>query len=79
MSTEVSEMELETGVEREGLIELNMSTDSTFEILRKEYTEWDILIEKYIPQEIEEHKNGKRISFRGNWLTFAARKKQITN
>lgn len=75
MSTEVSEMDLESGVEREGLIELNMSTDSTFEILRKEYTEWDILIEKYIPQEMEEHKNGKRISFKGNWLTFVARKK----
>lgn len=66
MSTEVSEKDLESGVEREGLIELNMSTDSTFEILRREYTEWDILIERFIPQEIEEHKNGNRISFRGN-------------
>jgi tellurite methyltransferase len=79
MSTEVSEVDLESGIEREGRIELNMSTDSTFEILRREYTGWDILIEKYIPQEMEEHKNGKRISFRGNWLTFVARKKQFTN
>lgn len=72
MSTEVKEIDVLTGEEQVGLIELNLSTEKAFTYLREVYTDWNISIEKSVQQEIKEEKNGKAIIFRSNWITFVA-------
>lgn len=72
MSTEVKEIDVITGEEQEGLIELNLSTKKAFSYLRAVYADWNISIEKSVQQEIEEEKNGRAIIFRSNWITFVA-------
>ncbi|BFT72511.1 class I SAM-dependent methyltransferase [Paenibacillus sp. P36] len=72
MSTEVKEIDLLTGEEREGMIELNLSTEKVFAYLREVYDDWNITIEKSVPQEIKEQIDGREIIFRSNWITFVA-------
>ncbi|MDU0204820.1 class I SAM-dependent methyltransferase [Paenibacillus sp. PFR10] len=72
MSTEVKEIDVLTGEEQVGLIELNLSTEKAFTYLREVYTDWNISIEKSVQQEIKEEKNGRLIIFRSNWITFVA-------
>lgn len=72
MSTEVKEIDVLTGEEQEGLIELNLSTEKAFTYLREVYADWNISIEKNVQQEIKEEKNGREIIFRSNWITFVA-------
>ncbi|MDO3413409.1 class I SAM-dependent methyltransferase [Saccharibacillus sp. CPCC 101409] len=75
MSTEVKEYDLEQGKEKDGLVELNVKTDVAISILREQYKEWEILIERCSPQTVREKKQGKDIEFRSQWLTFAARRR----
>jgi len=77
MSTEVREYHFDLNKEVDGIIELNLKTQEAIALLRDSYKGWDILIERHIPQTVVETKYGKDIEFRGNWLTFAARKKLI--
>ncbi|QWU14848.1 Methyltransferase domain-containing protein [Paenibacillus sophorae] len=79
MSTEVMEYQIETGEETEGEIELNLKTEEAFNTLRELYIDWEILIQRVVPQTINEHKCDKEIEFRSNWLTFAARKRDNQN
>ncbi|MBA2937308.1 class I SAM-dependent methyltransferase [Paenibacillus sp. CGMCC 1.16610] len=72
MSTEVKEIDLLTGEEREGLIELNLSTEKVFAYLREVYVDWNITIEKSVQQEIKEEIDGREIIFKSNWITFVA-------
>lgn len=74
MSTEVKEIDLETGVEEEGLIELNLSADQAFSIFYELYPEWEILMNRQIQQDIQEVKDGRDVLFRSQWITFIARK-----
>lgn len=74
MSTENLDVDIETGMVSDGIIELNMKTADTFSLLHDLYRDWDILIEKSVPQSIHERKYEKEIEFRSNWLTFVARK-----
>ncbi|AIQ13732.1 class I SAM-dependent methyltransferase [Paenibacillus durus] len=73
MSTEVMEYQIETGEETEGEIELNLKTEEAVSTLRELYTDWEILIQRAVPQTIHEKKYEKEIEFRSTWLTFAAR------
>lgn len=75
MSTEVKEYDLQSGQEKDGLVELNLETELAIRLLREQYRGWDILIERYVPQSIKEHKRGRDIEFRSNWLTFAVQKR----
>ncbi|UHA72747.1 class I SAM-dependent methyltransferase [Paenibacillus sp. 481] len=75
MSTEVEHFDIATGERTAGLIELHLSTDRAFQLLRESYHEWDIVIEKQLPQSIQEQKQGACIAFKSNWITFVARKK----
>ncbi|WP_308636400.1 class I SAM-dependent methyltransferase [Paenibacillus silvisoli] len=75
INTEVTEYDLESGMEHPGMIELHLRTDETVLLLRELYADWDIVIERWMPQSIVEHKNGRAIEFKGRWLTFAARKR----
>jgi len=77
MSTEVTEYDVERGEETAGQIELNMKTEVALRILRDQYKEWEILIERCIPQTILEKKQGTDIEFRSQWLTFAARRRDV--
>ncbi|RAP73624.1 class I SAM-dependent methyltransferase [Paenibacillus montanisoli] len=74
MSTSVIESDVELGAARQGMIELYLDTEEAVRMLRDLYRDWEIRIERWIPQSIVEQKNGRVIEFRGNWLTFAARK-----
>lgn len=74
MSTEVKEYDVEHGEETDGLIELNLKTEFAIRILREQYKEWEILIERCSPQTIRENKEGKDIEFRSCWLTFVAQR-----
>ncbi|MDO3411236.1 class I SAM-dependent methyltransferase [Saccharibacillus sp. CPCC 101409] len=75
INTEVKEYDPESGVEQDGLIELNLPTGEALRLLRELYAGWEILIEKHVPQTVHEHKQGKQIEFRGVWVTFAAQRK----
>jgi hypothetical protein len=75
LSTEVKEIDVLSGEEQEGLIELNLSTEKAFTYLRKVYTDWDVSIEKSVQQEIQEEKESRAIIFRSNWITFVAQKR----
>ncbi len=75
MSTEVSEYDIERGEETDGLVELNLKTEVAKRILREQYKEWEILVERCNPQTVLEKKQGKNIEFRSDWLTFAARRR----
>ncbi|RKP57960.1 class I SAM-dependent methyltransferase [Cohnella endophytica] len=75
MSTEIEELDIETGEINEGLIELNLKTEETFALLQELYEDWEILFKRYLPQTIDEMKYGKEIEFRSNWITFVARRK----
>jgi len=74
MSTEVKEIDRETGFEEEGLIELNLSTERAFSILDELYSEWEILTRRQVQQDIQEVKEGRDVLFRSQWMTFTARK-----
>ncbi|NIK68406.1 MULTISPECIES: class I SAM-dependent methyltransferase [unclassified Paenibacillus] len=74
MSTQTEELDYNTGVVSEGLIELNLSTDDAFFLLRECYNGWEIVLERVIPQAVQEVKYGKSIEYRGNWLTFIVRR-----
>ncbi|MFG1731269.1 class I SAM-dependent methyltransferase [Paenibacillus sp. 843] len=74
MSTEVKEIDQETGLEEEGLIELNLSADRAFSILDELYSEWEILTRRQVQQNIQEVKDGRDVRFRSQWITFTARK-----
>ncbi|MGO4110072.1 class I SAM-dependent methyltransferase [Paenibacillus sp. YAF4_2] len=74
MNTEVEEVDCETGEVSEGLIELNLKTDEALELMKDCYTGWEIVVERFMPQSINEIKYGKSIEFRGNWLTFIVRR-----
>ncbi|MFC5404328.1 class I SAM-dependent methyltransferase, partial [Cohnella soli] len=75
MSTEIEEIDIETGKISEGLIELNLKTEKAFSYLQELYKDWEILIERNLPQAINEVKYGKEIEFRSNWITFVARRR----
>ncbi|MFC5406639.1 class I SAM-dependent methyltransferase [Cohnella soli] len=75
MSTEIEEIDIETGKISEGLIELNLKTEEAFSYLQELYKDWEILIERNLPQALNEVKYGKEIEFRSNWITFVARRK----
>ena len=74
MSTEVKEIDRETGFEEKGLIELNLSTDRAFSILDELYSEWEVLTRRQVQQDIQEVKDGRDVLFRSQWMTFTARK-----
>ncbi|WP_336786379.1 class I SAM-dependent methyltransferase [Paenibacillus sp. MMO-177] len=74
MSTETEELDYSTGVVSEGLIELNLSTDDALHLLRECYSGWEIVLERVIPQAVQEIKYGKSIEYRGNWLTYIVRR-----
>ncbi|MFE0559864.1 class I SAM-dependent methyltransferase [Paenibacillus sp. NPDC058910] len=74
MSTEVKEIDQETGLEEAGLIELNLSADKAFSILDELYSEWEILTRRQVQQDIQEVKDGRDVLFRSQWITFTARK-----
>ncbi|ACT02569.1 class I SAM-dependent methyltransferase [Paenibacillus sp. JDR-2] len=74
MSTQTEELDYSTGVVSEGLIELNLSTDEAFHLLRECYSGWEIVLERVIPQAVQEIKYGKSIEYRGNWLTYIVRR-----
>lgn len=74
MSTEVKEIDRETGFEEKGLIELNLSTDRAFSILDELYSEWEVLTRRQVQQDIQEVKDGRDVFFRSQWMTFTARK-----
>ncbi|NJJ41538.1 class I SAM-dependent methyltransferase [Paenibacillus apii] len=75
MSTEVTEFDIETGEEAEGEIELNLKADEAFQILSELYIDWEIIIQRKLPQRIYEQKGDREIEFKGQWITFSARKK----
>lgn len=74
MSTEVKEIDLENGLEEEGLIELNLSADQAFSIFGDLYSDWEILTKRQMQQDIQEVKEGRDVLFRSQWITFTARK-----
>ncbi|REE66635.1 methyltransferase family protein [Paenibacillus taihuensis] len=76
LSTEVSEQDHLTGETWPGRIELNLATEEAIQLLSELYQEWDVLITRHVPQSVGELKNGRKIEFKSNWLTFAARKRQ---
>ncbi|TVX94375.1 class I SAM-dependent methyltransferase [Paenibacillus agilis] len=77
MSTEITEVDQATGASIAGVIELNLRTEEAFSILQKLYEDWDIQLERSIPQCIQEHKEGRNIEFKSNWLTFVAWKREV--
>jgi cyclopropane fatty-acyl-phospholipid synthase-like methyltransferase len=74
INTNVKEIDVETGKEQEGLIELNLPTERAFSILHRLYADWEILCERQVHQEIPEVHDGRDIMFCGEWITFTARK-----
>ena len=66
MSTEVKEIDQETGLEEEGLIELNLSADRAFSILDELYSEWEIFTRRQVQQDIQEVKGGRDVLFEVN-------------
>jgi SAM-dependent methyltransferase len=78
MSSEVKEINVLSGDEQEGLIELNLSTEQVFSYLRELYSNWDVFIEKCVQQEIQEERDGNAIIFRSNWITFVAQDRGLS-
>ncbi|WP_238327478.1 hypothetical protein [Paenibacillus gorillae] len=74
MSTSVEEIETESGVIHEGLIELNLSTSHAFELLEQLYAGWEMIDRQWSERRVNETKDGKSIIFKGNLLTWAVRK-----
>ena len=73
MSTEVKEIDQETGLEEEGLIELNLSADRAFSILDELYSEWEIFTRRQV-RGYSRSEGWERRTFRSQWITFTARK-----
>lgn len=74
MSTEITEIDKLTGTAEDGLIELNLSSDRAFSLMREAFSDWEVLLTKQIQQDIPEVKAGREVVFRSQWITFAARK-----
>ncbi|PIH61333.1 bifunctional 2-polyprenyl-6-hydroxyphenol methylase/3-demethylubiquinol 3-O-methyltransferase UbiG [Paenibacillus sp. LK1] len=74
MSTSVEEKEINTGRELEPLIELNLPTAEAIALLERAYTNWNILLQEYVTQTIEEEKYDEPTQFRCELLRFAAQK-----
>lgn len=76
MSTDVKEIEILSGIEHKGLIELNLRTEHAIALLRATYHDWNIMKEHQVQQEVIENINGKEIIFRSQWITFVAVKQE---
>ena len=76
MSTDVQEVEEETGNIREGLIELNLSSEQALEMLHDTYEGWNVLVEKTVPQSIDEEKEGVAIKFQCTLITYVVQRVQ---
>ncbi|MGN7165761.1 class I SAM-dependent methyltransferase [Paenibacillus cellulositrophicus] len=74
MSTDVEEVDRMTGEVRKGLIETTLAQQDAMALLQQHYRDWNILIERAVPQSIEEVKDGRSIDFRCSLITFAAQK-----
>ncbi|MCM3626492.1 class I SAM-dependent methyltransferase [Paenibacillus glycanilyticus] len=74
INTQSEELDCSTGEVSEGFIELNLATGKAISLLKEIYGDWEIIVERVIPQSIQEIKYGKPIEFRGNWLTFIVRR-----
>lgn len=72
MSTDVKEIEVHSGLEHQGLIELNLMTEHAFSLLRDTYHDWNIMKEHQVQQEVVENINGTEIIYRSQWITFVA-------
>ncbi|MNP50982.1 hypothetical protein D3C76_1452730 [compost metagenome] len=77
MSTEVQEIEMDSGSVHKGLIELNLSTEHAFSLLKTAYSEWEILKEHQVQHEIVEKIDDKEIFFRSQWITFVAQHREV--
>ena len=70
INTEVEEFNLDTRELTEGVIELNMKTERAISALQELYEGWHVLVLTQAPQKNLEYKDGKKIEFRGNWVTL---------
>ncbi|MED5015777.1 class I SAM-dependent methyltransferase [Paenibacillus chibensis] len=74
MSTDVEEVDRETGQAGKGLIELNIPQSEAMDLLDRTYAEWNVLMKQTVPQSIPEEKDGRSIDFRCNLITYVAQK-----
>lgn len=76
ISTNVEEVDRESGAHHPGLIELNLSEEETLAILDLHYEGWNVLTRHAASQSIEEEKDGRSIDFRCTLITYAVQKTQ---
>ncbi|WP_159081820.1 class I SAM-dependent methyltransferase [Paenibacillus sp. CAA11] len=74
LCTDVVEIDKVTREAMEALIELPLSSDRAWQLLKERYMGWNVLRRQVVPQCIDETKYDKSIEFRTNLLTFAVQK-----
>lgn len=77
MCTDVKEIDVDTGIEQEALIELNLPAEKVVAVMNDSYCEWKILTVDQRIQQVNEVKDRKPIIFRANLITFVAQKMLI--
>ncbi|XEC93807.1 class I SAM-dependent methyltransferase [Paenibacillus tarimensis] len=75
MNTNVKETDLMTGQKLDALIEVNMSTEQSRDILHQAYAGWDILKSLVKPLEFEIQRDGKPVLLKTDCVTLVTRKK----
>lgn len=75
VNTEVEEVDEETGVGQETLMEVNLTTNQMMMILRKTYKNWEDLVVVTKPLTFEIRRQGRPILLKTRAITFAVRKK----
>ncbi|AOZ90979.1 class I SAM-dependent methyltransferase [Paenibacillus crassostreae] len=74
MNTDVQEVDIVSGREREPLIELNLPMERATTILQEVYAEWNILEHKTVIRSIAEDKYDTPTQFRCHCITLAVQK-----
>lgn len=74
VNSEVEEIDLETNVKLDALMELNLSTENIINKLRDIYLEWELLTIKAKPLEYNITRNEKSVLLKTNAITYIVRK-----
>lgn len=70
MSTNIQEIDVETGVELDPFMELNLTTEDAKQLLSTAYEEWGVILTTLKPLQFNIERNGRKILLKSDCLTY---------
>ncbi|MEK3917370.1 class I SAM-dependent methyltransferase [Paenibacillus sp. FSL H7-0331] len=75
MNTNIQEIDISTSTELEPLIELNMSTDQSKELLARAFEDWEVIYTTVKSLAFNIERNGREILLKGDCITYVVQRR----